>query len=199
VRNGHSGAVRTVGIAVPLILLLAGCPAGGSAREGTTEADRQRAAVLRADPLLAGAPVTAGDAYTGSFSGWHRTAGERRVAVAPGGAVAASAAALLTRARAGGWRVFAARCDPPGSWSAHAYRSETGWTADLRITARAADRDPTREAGEITLALLAPYHLDPPSLVGDPPPAALDRTCLDGPPRAGTDGTDHPVDTDHRD
>jgi hypothetical protein len=199
VRNGHSGAVRTAFAAALATLLLAGCPAGGTAREGTTDADRQRAAALRADPLLAGAPVTAGDAYTGSFPGWHRTAGQRHVSVAAGTAVAASVAALLARARSGGWRVFATRCDPTGTWSAHAYRPESGWTADLRITARGADRDPTREAGEVTLTLLAPYHLDPPSLVGDPPPPALARTCLDAPARAGADGTDRPVDAEHRD
>jgi hypothetical protein len=199
VRNGHSQLARAA-VITGVWVMVAGCPAGGTAREGTTEVDRQRAAVLVADPLLAGAPVTPGDAYTGAYPGWHRTRGQRTITVpaAPDQAAAVRRAvtALVIQARTSDWQVFATRCTP-AAWSVHAYRQQDGWTADLQITARTADRNPTVAAGEITVTLLAPYHLDPPELVGDPTP--LGTTCLDGPPGTGSAGTDRPVDPDHRD
>jgi hypothetical protein len=120
VRRGYLLAALTV----PTMLLLAGCPEPAPP-DVTTQVDRDRAAVLQADPMVAKAvgPVkTTVGRVIGNQIGWDRTQVDLvlydRAATAPPPVPTpeqfqARVAAGLQALRAAGWRVIWTRCQAP--------------------------------------------------------------------------------------
>jgi hypothetical protein len=197
-------------IAVSAAATLAGCPSPRAGAD-TTDVDRHRAGVLRADPVFAGAPrpptVYVGKVLSEDL-GWDRsrvlgTLYVRESSDPPPVPTPAEFETRLSRVlrtlRHEGWNVLWASCEPPGQptggpgdlwqWEASGFRvtGGVGYWFGLRGHT---ERD---GASSIDLALHAPNHRDPANPFADNPVSMReDATCIerpgvsDGPERDGT-------------
>jgi len=199
-RRGTTGTgTRARAVAAAAVLAaacagLAGCQDGGDDTEPPDVVDTARLAVVRTDPLLAGAPnVTAATTDTGSGNTAYLRAQlvlERPIpSLAPGtlptdAQKLAAARALTAAVRAGGWKITSVTCSTDtGNYTVQAFRRmpppETGggpFTVGMRI-----------ENERVTA--IVPYHLDPADPFGAPretvPSAASCVETPDALPSAG--------------